>query len=308
MPDEAEIGRAAEAVPDAARPRLTCWKDVADFFDRDVRTVQRWEKREGLPVHRLHHARGGSVYALAEELEAWRQARSLPPAEASAILPAAEAKPVPPVSAQSPGRQLGRMPARLSRLSGLVQLGIGAAVLLGILAIWWSFRLGVKPPTSADQRIAEKLRQRFAAHPDLAAVRAQSWGGVVTLSGSVPNYRAVLEANHDALLSEDVTGVVDKLKVDSQTVSDAALAAQLSQLLKSDALGTGRLKRVIFRVSHGAVELSGRTASYADRDLAFNLAVNLMGVRRVVDDIAVNPPVPIAEPRVQAESGPGRRQ
>ena len=40
-------------------------------------TVQRWEKQEGMPVHRhLHHKRG-SVYALSSELDAWRQSRKL---------------------------------------------------------------------------------------------------------------------------------------------------------------------------------------------------------------------------------------
>jgi len=50
---------------------LTSWKEIAQFFNREVRTVQRWEKEEGLPVHRhLHHQRS-SVYAYPAELEAW---------------------------------------------------------------------------------------------------------------------------------------------------------------------------------------------------------------------------------------------
>src|SRR5688572_22445224 len=50
---------------------LTCWKDIASFFHRDVRTVQRWEHEEGLPVHRHQHHRRSSVYAYPAELEAW---------------------------------------------------------------------------------------------------------------------------------------------------------------------------------------------------------------------------------------------
>jgi hypothetical protein len=34
--------------------------------------VQRWEKREGLPIHRHHHHKLGSVYAFRSELDAWR--------------------------------------------------------------------------------------------------------------------------------------------------------------------------------------------------------------------------------------------
>src|SRR5713101_7614046 len=38
--------------------------------------MRRWEKREGLPVHRLHHSKLGSVYAYTKELDAWRDERA----------------------------------------------------------------------------------------------------------------------------------------------------------------------------------------------------------------------------------------
>lgn len=50
---------------------LTCWKEIASFFHRDVRTVQRWEREERLPVHRHPHQRRSSVYAYPDELDAW---------------------------------------------------------------------------------------------------------------------------------------------------------------------------------------------------------------------------------------------
>ena len=49
--------------------RLDSWKEIAAFFGRDERTVNRWEKL-GLPVHRLPGAKG-RVYAYTEELSAW---------------------------------------------------------------------------------------------------------------------------------------------------------------------------------------------------------------------------------------------
>ena len=48
---------------------------------RDVTTVQRWEKREGMPVHRHVHDKLGSVYAFKAELDAWARDRS--PAQAT---------------------------------------------------------------------------------------------------------------------------------------------------------------------------------------------------------------------------------
>jgi hypothetical protein len=40
--------------------------------------VQRWEKREGMPVHRHLHDRIGSVYASRTELDAWVRGRNFP--------------------------------------------------------------------------------------------------------------------------------------------------------------------------------------------------------------------------------------
>src|SRR5271163_4356408 len=62
----------------APEDRLDSWKEIATYLNRDVTTVQRWEKREGMPVHRHVHDKRGSVYALGPELDAWRQSRKLP--------------------------------------------------------------------------------------------------------------------------------------------------------------------------------------------------------------------------------------
>jgi TolB-like protein/Flp pilus assembly protein TadD len=61
---------------DPHRRRLESWKEIAAYLGRDVTTVRRWEKREALPVHRLHHSKLGSVYAYTTELDAWRNERA----------------------------------------------------------------------------------------------------------------------------------------------------------------------------------------------------------------------------------------
>src|SRR5882762_11238279 len=62
----------------ALEDRLDSWKEIAAYLNRDVTTVQRWEKREGMPVHRHLHDRIGSVYASRTELEAWVRGRNFP--------------------------------------------------------------------------------------------------------------------------------------------------------------------------------------------------------------------------------------
>jgi len=60
-----------------AESRLDSWKEIAAYLQRDVTTVQRWEKREAMPVHRHLHDKIGSVYAFRAELDAWVRGRSL---------------------------------------------------------------------------------------------------------------------------------------------------------------------------------------------------------------------------------------
>ena len=57
--------------------RLDSWKEIAAYLKRSVRTVHRWEKEEGLPVHRQLHKDLGSVFAYKNELDAWFNGRSV---------------------------------------------------------------------------------------------------------------------------------------------------------------------------------------------------------------------------------------
>src|ERR1039457_215120 len=81
---------AASGPPDG--DRLDAWKEIAGHLGREARTVQGWEKTEGLPVHRHLHLRQGSVYAFKSELDAWREARRGIP-EAAARSEGAESPP-----------------------------------------------------------------------------------------------------------------------------------------------------------------------------------------------------------------------
>ncbi|MBI4889875.1 MAG: PD40 domain-containing protein [Acidobacteria bacterium] len=76
-------------VNDRVGTKLDSWKEIALYLQRDVSTVRRWEKYEGLPVRRHEHRSRSSVYAIAEELDAWRAARQ-PEQEAAAAPPIAK--------------------------------------------------------------------------------------------------------------------------------------------------------------------------------------------------------------------------
>lgn len=68
--------------PNAAVPasstmgrRLDSWKEIAEYLRRGLTTVQRWEREEGLPIHRHVHSSGGSVFAYSEDLDRWLAGR-----------------------------------------------------------------------------------------------------------------------------------------------------------------------------------------------------------------------------------------
>lgn len=60
-------------------------------------TVQRWERREGMPVHRHVHDKVGSVYAFRTELDAWSRSRN--------VAPATNGRQRPPVTPEEPPEQ-----------------------------------------------------------------------------------------------------------------------------------------------------------------------------------------------------------
>lgn len=71
--------------PSDANRRLDSWKAIAEYLGRDVGTVRRWEKAQGLPVRRVPGGRGRSVFAFTEEIDGWlrdseSRGATLPPA------------------------------------------------------------------------------------------------------------------------------------------------------------------------------------------------------------------------------------
>ena len=124
------MGESSPGTPASERPpedRLDSWKEIAAYLSRDVTTVQRWEKREGMPVHRHQHDRMGSVYASRAELDGWVRSRNPPPAQengnksASPVLPAL---PQPIIVAARSGRKF-------------VPLFAAAAIALAVAATLW---------------------------------------------------------------------------------------------------------------------------------------------------------------------------
>ena len=125
------MGEPSLGTPPSERPladrldRLDSWKEIASYLKRDVTTVQRWEKREGMPVRRHVHDKGGSVYALTEELDDWIRSRS-------SRVDEPEKKPEAEMPPAAPSDH-GAVAARRSRL----WFGLAAVLCLCLAAAAW---------------------------------------------------------------------------------------------------------------------------------------------------------------------------
>ena len=131
------MSRAAAST--AENRRIDSWKEIAAFFGRDERTVKRWEKERGLPVHRLPGERGG-VFAWSHELTLWLNSTTVANPEP---IPSA----LPPVSAPEPSLdtkpELSAPPPPPHRRSALLSV---AVLVLALIAIsLYAFRFLRRP-------------------------------------------------------------------------------------------------------------------------------------------------------------------
>lgn len=52
---------------------LESWKEISAYLNRNIRTCQYWEKKHGLPVHRIEDSPKARVFAYKKELDRWLQ-------------------------------------------------------------------------------------------------------------------------------------------------------------------------------------------------------------------------------------------
>jgi Tol biopolymer transport system component len=126
------MGEPVPEAPQHAKPpedRLDSWKEIAAYLSRDVTTVQRWEKREGMPVQRHLHDKIGSVSASRADLDAWVRSRKLRAEEND--LPA----PIPPAPAPVPTPPATR-PAKPAGLPKW-PFAVAAAAAVALAVILW---------------------------------------------------------------------------------------------------------------------------------------------------------------------------
>ena len=230
--------------------RLDSWKEIAVYLHRDVKTVQRWEKREGMPVHRHQHDRMGSVYAFSAELDAWVQSRRLrlqeeEKARTAETLVDAEGDHVP---GWTPGTRRW--------------LVVGGVAVLALLAVTYTMI---------------RIRSRYATRPKLTSVAVLP---LKNLSGD-PTQEYFADGMTEAVIGR--LSMIRGLRVISRTsvmqFKDTHMSApEIAKKLQVDALVEGSVIRQGGRVRVHAQLIRGATDEHFwsetyDRDLGDTLAL-----------------------------------
>jgi Tol biopolymer transport system component len=128
--DDRENSPNRAATPGQPEDRLDSWKKIASYLKRDVSTVQRWERREAMPVHRHLHDKLGSVFAYRSELNVWWTSRRAQLAQES---PSDE--PLAPILQTVEGGLLTT--ARRLLAAKPMRLGVAIAIMLAAGALAW---------------------------------------------------------------------------------------------------------------------------------------------------------------------------
>ncbi|MGA8028612.1 MAG: SUMF1/EgtB/PvdO family nonheme iron enzyme, partial [Bryobacteraceae bacterium] len=164
-----QLGLGANLPVAPANQRLDSWKEIASYLGRSERTVRRWEVSEELPVHRLLHEKRGSVYAYANELDAWRETRKAA-IESDPTLSENLPQDVTILKPPAQGEDLSRGAAPLASLHTLLRPVYFIPAILFLLAL----AVGVRFHQRSEQRhwVREQAIpeiSRLAANQPLAA-------------------------------------------------------------------------------------------------------------------------------------------
>ncbi|BDC48239.1 hypothetical protein F183_A05550 [Bryobacterales bacterium F-183] len=157
----------------SARRKLDSWKEIASYLRVSVRTVQRWEEQNGLPVYRVRKDKAAGVFAYADELDTWQRSRVLEPEEArrgesdlAVVAPEAEVEPEPEIEPAPIPQPTEEPPATVGKRNWRRLVPLAAAAVFGLGALAWAISDGWILG-SANQPIGPLVTERVTSNPGL---------------------------------------------------------------------------------------------------------------------------------------------
>jgi TolB-like protein/Tfp pilus assembly protein PilF len=230
-------GLAPSSRSDDRGERLDSWKAIAVYLGRDVRTIQRWERRDHLPVHRLQHSKLGSVYAYTSELDAWRQARD------------------PGVSEKTPDHE----PPPVSPMAQRSWRAFAAVTVLALIAVVMS-ALAWRSTTGAEKLRAPLHSVAVLPLTDLSSTRGQTY----FVDGMTEALIARLSSSRDLRVIAHRS--VMQFSDGRASAKEIAKALNVDAMIEGSVLREGDRVRITARLVRGDTEEAVWSGTY-DRDM-----------------------------------------
>jgi TolB-like protein/tetratricopeptide (TPR) repeat protein len=226
--------------PDAGAPgkRLESWKEIAAYLARDVTTVRRWEKREGLPVHRLRHIKLGSVYAYTAELDSWRNNRASGASSGGTDAP----------SAARPAAQT----------APIIALALVGFALIGGVA--WFLRDGAATPPASVRSLAVLPLENFSGNEAQDYLADGMTEALITRLSAIHGLRVISRTS------------VMQFKGTRKPVSAIAKELRVDAVVEGSVLRSGSQIRINVQLIRGATDEHLWSRTY-DRELRDVLAL-----------------------------------
>lgn len=165
----------------------------------------------------------------------------------------------------------------------------------GLLLMAVPCTLAIGQSTAQDNNLRAEIANNALNKSQLKNVRAEVHDGNVTLTGTVDLAAAKRQAEERVRHVKGVEGINNQIQVSGPEISDAELQQKVVKAVQYDRLGyrTTPFNAISVGVQNGVVTLGGTAYGPVDADSAVSTALNIKGVKDVIDNISVDPVSPM---------------
>ena len=147
--------------------------------------------------------------------------------------------------------------------------------------------------SQSDAGITTAIKEQLAADDEVKAyqIGVDTRDRIVTLSGTVDNALAKVQAAEIARSHRGVSGVIDNIAVIAAGPQPMGPDATLTEAVKTKLLAEKTIsgRRIDVDAQDGVVTLKGEVRSQAEKDIAAQTARDTAGVRDVIDRLVIAP-------------------
>ncbi len=138
-----------------------------------------------------------------------------------------------------------------------------------------------------DKDITNAVKTELLLHTDVPSylIDVTTSEGIVTLSGSTKNLLAKDKAEDIALAVKGVRGVVNNIELNTPTMQNQALDADVKEALRKDPATESY--QITANANNGIVTLSGSVDSWQEKQLATHVVKGVKGVKDVKNNLNI---------------------